>query len=359
MINLTRLYRSAALGLAMAAAGGTARAQSTAIGLDGAGQQLAADIDLSAPPSRPQGPDGAPASPDASPVVDPSAATGQARPAAQSSDSGRHSSYCDKNLGTWFYCHDDQQDQADQTQSPDAIDPASSTESDLAAAQKFKADMEKARTVAVWNPTEENIRRYYAYQQITMTKAGLFADQNRRMIWAHPELDYTLDKPVGDLAKTSYEEAQKTDRDLFFRAAYDQIGIFYIYRASCAACRVASPIIRDFGNRYGLPVKAISTDGSSNAEFPEFLKDQGQLASWGITQPVTPAYLLYQQPTPRDRDGNLKTINFQVTDGKTVALRPCENPKGCVTYIGAGVLTMDELADHLYVTLAMTPGQDF
>ena len=33
--------------------------------------------------------------------------------------------------------------------------------------------------------------------------------------------------------------------------------------------------------------------------------------------------------------------------------------EGCLTYLGAGVLSVDELADRLFVTLATQPGQDF
>jgi conjugal transfer pilus assembly protein TraF len=276
---------------------------------------------------------------------------------AQRPEDGHGSDYCSRQLGTWFYCDAEQAEPEPPVASPGGPAP-SNDEADIAAAEKFKADMEKARLIAVWNPTEDNIRRYYAFQQQTMSKSGMFADTVRRLVWSDPSLDYTLQRPISAAAKTEWVDTRNTDRDLFFRGAYDQIGLFYIYRGSCGPCRVSSPIVREFGQRFGVVVKPISTDGAPNAEFPNFVTDHGQLKAWGITEPVTPAYLIYQKPS-LDAQGNAKPISITVSDGKQIALRPCQNPKGCLTYLGAGVLSVDELADRLFVTLATQPGKDF
>lgn len=284
------------------------------------------------------------------------APTPAASSSAQKAEEGHGSDYCTRQLGTWFYCDADQPS----PQPPDApgATPQSNDEADMAAAEKFKADMEKARLIAVWHPTEDNIRRYYAFQQQTMSKSGMFADTVRRLVWSDPSLDYTLQRPISAAAKTEWVDTRNTDRDLFFRGAYDQIGLFYIYRGSCGPCRVSSPIVREFGQRFGVVVKPISTDGAPNAEFPNFVADHGQLKAWGIAEPVTPAYLIYQKPS-LDAQGNAKPISITVSDGKTISLRPCQNPKGCLTYLGAGVLSVDELADRLFVTLATEAGKDF
>lgn len=277
----------------------------------------------------------------------------------QQKQGGGTSAYCDARLGTWFYCQDPEQDQdAQATQDGRLPSTPQQDEKDVASAKAFKDQMERARQIAVWNPTEANLRRYYAYQQVTMQKSGFFADAIRRIVWADPSLDYNQQRPIGEAAKTDWLQTRTTDRDLFFRGAYDKVGIFYIYRGSCAPCRSASPIVASFGRRYGFPIQAISTDGAPNPEFQDFKVDKGQLASWGITNPVTPAYLIYQKPT-LSPTGEAEDVSISVTDGKQIKLRPCLNPKGCVTYLGAGVLTIDEMADRLFVTLATDTGKDF
>lgn len=273
----------------------------------------------------------------------------------QRADDGRSNDYCSRNLGTWFYCETEPVE-AD-ADVADSQEPGGAA-ADLAAAETFKKEMEDARIVAVWNPTDENVRRYYAYQQVTMQKSGLFADMARRMIWSDPSLDYTLQRPISASAKSEWSEARTTDRDLFFRGIFDQIGIFYVYRGSCGPCRVASPIVRQFGQRYGFVIKPISADGAGNPEFPDAAADRGQLKAWGITDPVTPAYLIFQKPS-LDARGLDRGVVITVSDGKQIHLRSCQNPKGCLTYLGAGVLSVDEMADRLFVTLATRPGEDF
>lgn len=278
-------------------------------------------------------------------------------PTAQTPEAGHGGDYCQRNLGTWFYC-DQAVPEPDQETSAPPPAGQSTAEADYAAAQAFKADMEKARLVAVWNPTEANVRKYYAFQQETLSKSGTFADTIRRMVWADPTLDYTLQRPVSAVAKTAWVDGRNTDRDLFFRGIYDEVGIYYVYRGSCAPCRLASPIVQQFGQRYGLTVKAISVDGAPNEHFPNAVIDRGQMKAWGFDAPITPAYLIYQKPT-LDARGQPRPIEVAVSDGRSFALRPCQNPKGCLTYLGAGVLSVDELADHLFVTLATEPGKDF
>lgn len=266
--------------------------------------------------------------------------------------------YCERRLGQWFYCETPVAPPEPKQKPKDGTSAGPQHHPDLVAAEQFKKDMEEARLIAVWNPSAENIQRYYAYQQLVLEKGGTFADTWRRMIWENPDMDYTLKRPINAAGKAEWLQARSTDRDLFFRAAYEQIGIFYIYRGDCGPCRVASPIVKEFAARYGVSVRAISADGGANAHFPDAQVDKGQLKAWGLTSGVTPAYMIFQKPTASDR-GVLKPVKFKVTDGKVFSLRPCRNPKGCLTYLGAGVLSVDELADRLFVTLATQPGQDF
>lgn len=272
-------------------------------------------------------------------------------------DVADRSDYCERQLGQWFYC-ENPSPPPNEKPAPATVEAKPVRHPDLVEAEQFKKDMEDARLIAVWNPTRENIERYYAFQQLVLDKGGVFADSWRRMVWENPQLDYTLKRPINAAGKAEWIQARTTDRDLFFRAVGGDVGLFYVYRADCGPCRVASPIVRDFGNRYSISVRAISADGGANAHFPNAQVDRGQLKAWGLSSAVTPAYMIFQKATPV-QGGVMRPVSFTVTDGKTITLRPCRNPKGCLTYLGAGVLTVDELADRLFVTLATEPGKDF
>ena len=277
-------------------------------------------------------------------------------PRSQAPERSSTQDYCDRNLGKWFYCEAPELDP--DTPAPKVEAPKNQNDADADAAAKFKADMEKARQIAVWNPTEENLKRYYAFQKVTLDKAGLFADNWRRMIWADPSMDYNLVRPVSDLGKSEWMDERNSDRDLFFRRISAEVGIYYVFRESCGPCRVQGPIMYNFNQRYGINIHAISTDGSKSALFPDAKPDQGQLAAWGINNRVTPAYLIFQRSN-LGADGQVHPIDVTVSDGKVVHLRPCANPNGCLNYVGAGILSVDDLADRLFVVLGTQAGKDF
>jgi conjugal transfer pilus assembly protein TraF len=270
-------------------------------------------------------------------------------PRPQAAERSSAQDYCDRNLGRWFYCETPEPD-AD-TPAPKAEAPKSQADNDADAAAKFRADMEKARQAAVWNPTEENLKRYFALQKVTLDKAGLFADNWRRMIWADPSMDYNLVRPVSDLGKSEWMDERNGDRDLFFRRISAEVG-------SCGPCRVQGPIMYNFNQRYGINIHGISTDGSKSALFPDTKPDQGQLAAWGINNKVTPAYLIFQRSN-LGADGQVHPVDVTVSDGKVIHLRPCPNPNGCLNYVGAGILSVDDLADRLFVVLGTESGKDF
>ena len=282
---------------------------------------------------------------------------GEAKPRVQRSTTGRPNDYCERNLGTWFYCESPEEEvQPEEKDQPRRA--LSQDEADYQSLLKFKEDMEKARQIAVWNPTQENLRRYQKYQQEALDKGGLFADSWRRMIWEDPSLDYSLVRPVSELGKATWTDTRNMDRDMFFRSLRGQVGIYYVYRDHCAPCKVQSPTMANFVTRYGVPVHAISSDGSANEYFPNAKRDNGQLKAWGLGSGVSPAYLVYQASNVQ-KDGTVQPLQIRVSDNRVINLRPCTNPKGCLQYIGAGVLSVDELADRLYVILGTEPGKDF
>ncbi|NEX91205.1 conjugal transfer protein TraF [Caulobacter sp. 17J65-9] len=262
--------------------------------------------------------------------------------------------YCGRSLGTWFYC--ERPAPAPEKQEPDA-DTKAVTPPEVAALEAFKKELEDTRAVAVWDPKPENIRRYYELQQVAMNRASLFSDNWRRMIWTSPELDYTLKRPVNTLGKRLWSDTRQGDRDLFLREASETVGLFYVFKGSCGACHVASPIVKNFSVRYGVPVTAVSGDGAGNEHFAKVVTDRGQLKAWGVGD-MTPALLMFQQADPIV-NGKPQQRRIQLTGGRSVTLRACRQPRGCLTYIGAGVMPVEDIAERLYVLLATEPGQDF
>ena len=165
-------------------------------------------------------------------------------------------------------------------------------------------------------------------------------------------------RPVTEVAKHGWTDDRMADRDLFLRGVSTRVGVFYVYRGSCGACTIASPIVKAFSDRYGMTVRAVSADGAPNPHFPGAVRDQGQLAAWGVRQ-TTPALLFFQQSDMDPRTGQIRPTRVRGSNGQILELLPCLKPQGCLTYAGAGVMAMDDIAERLFVLLSKEPGTDF
>ena len=276
-----------------------------------------------------------------------------AAPAANPDDG----SYCGRQLGSWFYCERPAPPPRAQVLDPNALQVRKPQE--IVELEAYQKALEEARQVAIWRPTSENVERYIRMQKVALDKSSLFSDLWRRAIWTNPDLDYTLQRPTTQIAKAEYDNERSSDRNLFLRSVADQVGMFYVYSGTCGPCRVASPIIKSFADRFGVSVKVISTDGAENPVFGRTLPDRGQLSSWGIDHKVTPALLLYQGPSHMSAQGVPRQTVVNVGDGRQVALRPCTQARGCLTYLGAGVMSVEDIAERSFILLSKEPGSDY
>lgn len=282
---------------------------------------------------------------------------GSAGAATPEPSSAAAAAYCTRDLGTWFYCN--RALEAEPPPTSPAAAPTPSEDEEIAKFEAFKAELERASKLAVWNPTPENVERFYVLQRLALNQSSLFSDQYRRLVWSRPDLDYSLKRPINELGKRDWSETRLADRQLFLRKISKDVGVFYVFRGNCSPCKVFSPIVRDFSRRYALTVKGVSVDGTENAYLDNYFVDRGQLRSWGIDNPTTPSILLFQTSSLDARTGEVRPKRVRLSDDREVEVAPCVKPRGCVTYIGAGVMAQDDIVERIYVMLATRPGEDY
>ena len=219
---------------------------------------------------------------------------------AQTAESpGRDAFYCDeRKLGTWFYCNAGKAKR-------EAREQAAPTQASVPATARMAAitqELDELKARAILEPTSENIVNYIRFQREQLDRASTFADVWGRASWQNPELDYTLERPVGTLAKQTWLSDRRDRRASSMEALTQRYGVFYFYSASCSACRTFSPVMRALSDRYGLEVLAVSMDGGPNEHFPNFVIDQGQYQRMGLQGGTVPALVLFdthtKQPIP-------------------------------------------------------------
>ncbi|MDE0409926.1 MAG: conjugal transfer protein TraF [Alphaproteobacteria bacterium] len=231
-------------------------------------------------------------------------------------------------LGWHFYC--DRQEvepsRAEPVPPPPPPGPAQSASERIEAMHKA---LEEARAEAILNPTTENVTAYLRLQQETLERAAAFSDAFRRTVWATPELDYTLRRPVGALAKQVWSDQRREDRDAALARLGERYGLIYLGHAGCAGCKVFGPLLRAFATRHGLDVLAVSLTGAALEGWPEAVADNGRAARLGLGNAPVPALVLFDTETKR------------------------------VVPVGFGVMAEDQMAERIFALTALEPGRDY
>ena len=142
--------------------------------------------------------------------------------------------------------------------------------------------LEEARAEAILDPTPAKVTAYLRLQQETLQRAAAFSDAFRRTVWATPELDYTLRRPVGALAKQVWSDERRGARDAALARLGERYGLIYLGHAGCAGCKVFGPLLRAFAQRHNLDVLAVSLTGEALEGWPEAVADQGRAARLGL-----------------------------------------------------------------------------
>ncbi len=230
--------------------------------------------------------------------------------------------YCARKLGTWFYC-----DRPKAQPQPGA--PAAPTASATEQLDAITAELRELKARAILDPSPDNVTAYIRFQRAQLDRASLFGDVWQRAVWQTPDLDYTLERPVGTVAKQQWLDSRKSERDRALDLLGSRYGLFYFFAQSCGACRVMSPIVKAVADSHHITVRAISTDGGPSETFQRYTVETDQRAAMGLTTKVTPAVVLFdsvtKQPIP----------------------------------IGYGIIAADELMDRIFLLTQRKAGSDY
>lgn len=249
---------------------------------------------------------------------------------AAPASAGEWRPWCDETgrrpaLGWHFYC--DRQDEP-----PEALPEPSPETSPTSARERILAmrrEMEEARAAAILDPSPEHVTAYLRLQQAALQRSAAFSDSFRRTVWATPDLDYTLRRPVAALAKQLWSDERRAARDTALARLGERYGLIYLGDPACAACRVFGPLLRAFALRHGLDVLAVSMTGEALEGWPEAVPDDGRTERLGLAGSPLPAVALFDTATR------------------------------LVLPVGFGVLAEDQLAERIFALTALEPGHDY
>ena len=235
-------------------------------------------------------------------------------------------------LGWHFYC--DREEERREAEPPPVLPPpappaGADTPSATERILELRRALEEARAEAILDPTPAKVAAYLELQRAALQRAAVFSDAFRRTVWATPELDYTLKRPVGALAKRVWSDGRREARNTALASLKNRYGLIYIGHAGCGGCRVFGPLLRAFAMRHGLDVLAVSLTGEALEGWPEAVADNGRAARLGLGGGPVPALVLFDTRTRR------------------------------VLPVGFGVMAEDEMAERIFALTALESGHDY
>lgn len=201
-----------------------------------------------------------------------------------------------------------------------------STVPEVVQMQNIQAKLDELRTVAIINPTTDNVKAYVKFQEEQAQRASVFADTWRRALWESPELLYQ-GRPTNAAGLQRYDVAYDATVNTSINALAQTHGVYFFFRSDCPYCHAMVPTINALAQRFGIRVLPISLDGKGIPGLERAVADGGQAARLGVTS--VPAFYL----------ADLRTKS--------------------VSALGTGVVSLSDLEDRIYTQAFTKAGAKF
>lgn len=200
----------------------------------------------------------------------------------------------------------------------------------LKSVRAIREELDRLKEVAVMTPTPENVRRFLDAQQFVMEKGAVFADVARRVVWASPELDYSLRRPTHNAAIQTWKVQRQADEGAAVAEVMRSHGLYFFLRGDCPYCHQLAPVLKYLESAYGVEVFPVSLDGGGLPGYPAPRPDNGIARLLGVST-VPALYLM-----PRDDVAGHAPIP-----------------------LGQGMLSADEIVQRIHVLTRTRPGDSF
>lgn len=148
---------------------------------------------------------------------------------------------------------------------------------------EIRRQVEAAQTLAVLEPTQENILNYIQLQNEISERSAYFTKQWQRAVWQNPQLDYSIKNPTTHYARHTYYDELNQKAENILQAFGKKQGLFFFFRSDCPYCHRFAPVLKAFSEKYNITIVPISLDGGVLQEFPQAKRDNGAAQRLNVT----------------------------------------------------------------------------
>ncbi|MBI3211729.1 MAG: conjugal transfer protein TraF [Simkania negevensis] len=186
-------------------------------------------------------------------------------------------SWYDQKLEGWYYFEDfsnqPNREKKEQITSPEE------------AAEKIeleKQKLQKLLSLALLQPTEQNVENYMQAQQKWINQSAYFSLIWQKALLKNPLLGDFLENPTTTYGVLARKERDLKERQALLQNLSKEHFLLFFFQGKDFFSQKAAEAIKLFSSLNGFKVQAVSLDGEGIIEFPRFEKDHGISAQIGV-----------------------------------------------------------------------------
>jgi len=197
----------------------------------------------------------------------------------------------------WFFYnyYSEEEDKSKKAEAPAA--PQTQAANDELYTDKMARIGKELMSVAIENPTEENVKAYMEHNKAMIVSSGNFSVAWQKMMMKYPHLLFE-----GGL-KYAHTDIKDAISDLGRQA-----GLYFFHSSSCPACRQQAQALKNFEQAHGdsIAIFPITMDAPL-PEYPDAVADNGMSATLGVDK-VPSIYIAFP------REGKIDLISSGFID---------------------------------------------
>lgn len=194
----------------------------------------------------------------------------------------------------------------------------------------LRENMQKYLDLAIDEPTEDNIRVYYALQQMAFDRADTFARKSQQVVMGDPYHDQEGRRSATTFGGQQLDAEAVAVRKKLLEQIKKKSGLFFFFDSQCSFCKRQAPIIRMLKERENHSIISASINGSGfdGDILPNWVPDMGHSTKLGVQR--VPALVMV---TP-----NSKKEFIPIQQGGVLAAEEIEN-RMIVAALAAGIVS--------------------
>lgn len=155
-----------------------------------------------------------------------------------------------------------------------------SPEAAKAEIEQLAAELEAKKFVMLARPTVENVKAYREKEEEMWDKAMKLGDAWEMANFMYPAQRDLITNPVNVQAVKMKRKLQAESMEEKIKEMAEKFDLVLFFQGDCKYCQAFAPVLRNFADKYGFKVEAVSMDGSKHeffktAHIPELIKKLG------------------------------------------------------------------------------------